>query len=184
MKKLFLLFSITFWKQIYLLINSFLTGNVFAKTKLGELGENTDIGPTVRFGNYPQNIFMGAQCSLGIENHIYAGPNSKITIGDGTMIGPFAFLTTEPFSMTKENPKITNEQRRKALYFKKWGLNEKNSTGDLRQDMRVWTAPPHASKLMAHKDKLKNVTPKVPVQSIDFWCNDGADEPWEEKHDS
>ena len=46
------------------------------------------------------------------------------------------------------------------------------------------TAPPHASKLMAHKDKLKNVTPKVPVQSIDFWCNDGADEPWEEKHDS
>jgi len=104
LKKLFLLFSITFWKQIYLFINSFITGNVFAKTNLGELGENTDIGPTVRFGNYPENIFIGAQCSLGIENHIYAGPNSKITIGDNTMIGPFAFLTTEPFSMTKENP--------------------------------------------------------------------------------
>tara|TARA_B100000959_G_scaffold34671_1_gene32988 strand:- start:432 stop:950 length:519 start_codon:yes stop_codon:yes gene_type:complete len=104
LKKLFLLFSITLWKQIYLLINSFITGNVFAKTNLGGLGENTDIGPTVRFGNYPENIFIGAQCSLGIENHIYAGPNSKITIGDNTMIGPFAFLTTEPFSMTKENP--------------------------------------------------------------------------------
>ena len=26
------------------------------------------------------------------------------------------------------------------------------------------TAPPHASKPTAHKDKLKNVTPKAPVQ--------------------
>jgi len=31
------------------------------------------------------------------------------------------------------NPKLTPEQRRKALYFKRWGLNEKNSTGDLRK---------------------------------------------------
>ena len=79
-KKLFLLFSISFWRQVYLLIASFLTGNVFAKTTLGRFGNNTDIGPTVRFGNYPQNIFIGNHCSLGVENHIYAGPNSKIKI--------------------------------------------------------------------------------------------------------
>jgi len=103
-KKLFLLFSISFWRQVYLLIASFLTGNVFAKTTLGRFGNNTDIGPTVRFGNYPQNIFIGNHCSLGVENHIYAGPNSKIIIGNGTMIGPLVFMTTEPFSMTKENP--------------------------------------------------------------------------------
>ena len=36
------------------------------------------------------------------------------------------------------------------------------------------TAPPHASKLMAHKDKLKNVTPKEPVQ---------LELPFEEKSD-
>ena len=36
------------------------------------------------------------------------------------------------------------------------------------------TAPPHASKLMAHKDKLKNVTPKEPVQ---------LELPFEEKDD-
>ena len=30
--------------------------------------------------------------------------------------------------MTKDNPKITNEERRRRLYFQKWGLNEKNST--------------------------------------------------------
>ena len=36
-------------------------------------------------------------------------------------------------------------------------------------------------KPTAHKDKLKNVTPKVPVQSIDHSCNDGASEPeWEQ----
>ena len=46
------------------------------------------------------------------------------------------------------------------------------------------TAPPHASKPTAHKDKLKNVTPKVPVQSIDLWCNDGASEPeWGDYND-
>ena len=42
-KKLFLLFSISFWRQVYLLIASFLTGNVFAKTTLGRFGNNTDI---------------------------------------------------------------------------------------------------------------------------------------------
>ena len=65
--------------------------------------------------------------------------------------------------MTKDNPKITNEQRRKALYFKKWGLNEKNSTGDLRQDMRVWTA--EADKEKADREKNKFI-PKVDVNSI------------------
>ena len=34
------------------------------------------------------------------------------------------------------------------------------------------------------KPQLKNVTPKVPVQSIDLWCNDGASEPeWGDYND-
>jgi len=57
--------------------------------------------------------------------------------------------------MTKDNPKLTPEQRRKALYFQKWGLSEKNSTGDLRQDMRNWVAEADAEK----KNKLSKVTP-------------------------
>mgnify|MGYP003339921094 CR=1 FL=1 len=36
------IFSIYFWKQVYLLITSFLTGNVWAKSRLGSY-ENIDI---------------------------------------------------------------------------------------------------------------------------------------------
>ena len=43
--------------------------------------------------------------------------------------------------------------------------------GGGRGDLR---APPHASKPTAHKDKLKNVTPKEPVQ---------LELPFEEKSD-
>ena len=57
------------------------------------------------------------------------------------------------------NPKLTPEQRRKALYFKKWGLNEKNSSGDLRQDMRNWREEADAEK----KNKLSKATPTKPI---------------------
>ena len=61
------------------------------------------------------------------------------------------------------NPKLTPEQRRKALYFKKWGLNEKNSSGDLRQDMRTWRDEADQEK----KKKISKVIPqKVDVDSI------------------
>ena len=66
--------------------------------------------------------------------------------------------------MTKDNPKkLSQEDRRRQLYFQKWGLNEKNSTGDLRQDMRVWTA--EADKEKADREKNKFI-PKVDVNSI------------------
>ena len=62
------------------------------------------------------------------------------------------------------NPKMTNEERRRQLYFRKWGLNEKNSTGDLRSDMRNWV---EESKNEEKKKKLSKVTPtKIDVDSI------------------
>ena len=76
--------------------------------------------------------------------------------------------------MTKDNPKLTPEQRRKALYFQKWGLSEKNSTGDLRQDMRVWAdqADPAEKKsnnyypgAISIEDSISKM-PKVDVASI------------------
>ena len=64
----------------------------------------------------------------------------------------------------KDNPKLTTEQRRKKLYFQKWGLSEKNSTGDLRSDMRNWV---EESKNEEKKKKLSKVTPtKIDVDSI------------------
>ena len=102
-KKIRIIFSIYFWKQVYLLIASFLTGNVWAKTRLGSY-EDIDIHPTVRFGNYPENIFFKKNISVGFGTHIYAGSDSKIFVGENTMIGPFVFITTEAFSESKENP--------------------------------------------------------------------------------
>ena len=62
------------------------------------------------------------------------------------------------------NPKMTNEERRRQLYFRKWGLNEKNSTGDLRSDMRNRV---EESKNEEKKKKLSKVTPtKIDVDSI------------------
>ena len=62
--------------------------------------------------------------------------------------------------MTKDNPKITNEERRRQLYFKKWGLNEKNSTGDLRQDMRNWREE-------ADQEKKKKISKPAPLKPVD-----------------
>ena len=66
--------------------------------------------------------------------------------------------------MTKDNPKMTNEERRRRLYFRKWGLNEKNSTGDLRSDMRNWV---EEAKNEEKKKKISKVIPKkIDVDSI------------------
>ena len=59
--------------------------------------------------------------------------------------------------MTKDNPKkLSQEERRRQLYFKKWGVTEKNSTGDLRSDMRVWVAEADKEKA-AQEKKNKSV---------------------------
>jgi ABC-type phosphonate transport system ATPase subunit len=61
------------------------------------------------------------------------------------------------------NPKITNEERRRQLYFKKWGLNEKNSTGDLRQDIRNWGEEGEREKAQEKKNKLSKAAPTKPI---------------------
>ena len=64
--------------------------------------------------------------------------------------------------MTKDK-KLSDFDRRKLHYQKLWGLNEKNSTGDLRSDMRNWIDEADQEE----KKKLSKVTPpKVDVDSI------------------
>ena len=115
-KKLWIFFSIYFLKQIYLLITSFLTGNVWAKIRFGSC-ENIDINPTARFGNYPENIFFKKNISIGFGAHIYAGKDSKIVVGDNTMIGPFVFVTTEAFSHSKQNPHKSHSGHAENVYI-------------------------------------------------------------------
>ena len=51
-----------------------------------------------------ENIYLNEDISIGHGAHIYAGPNSKVNIDSGTMIGPYVFITTEAFSKSKNNP--------------------------------------------------------------------------------
>ena len=106
--KFITIFSFLFWKQLYYLFTAFLVGNVWAQKRLGNHGEGVDINPTVRFGNYPGNIYLNEDISIGHGTHIYAGPNSKVNIDSGTMIGPYVFITTEAFSKSKNNPQAVH----------------------------------------------------------------------------
>ena len=115
-EKIQVIFSLYFWKQLYLLITSFLTGNVWAKSNLGS-HQNIDVNPTVRFGNYPENIFFKKNTSVGFGTHIYSGKDSKILVGENTMIGPFVFITTEAFSFSKQNPNKAHSGHAEDVYI-------------------------------------------------------------------
>lgn len=68
--------------------------------------------------------------------------------------------------MTKDK-KLSDFDRRKLHYQKLWGLNEKNSTGDLRQDIRNWVDEADVEKAQEKKNKLSKVAPtKIDVDSI------------------
>ena len=60
--------------------------------------------------------------------------------------------------MTKDK-KLSDFDRRKLHYQKLWGLNEKNSTGDLRSDMRNWIDE-------ADQEKKKKLSKAAPTKSV------------------
>ena len=95
-----ILFTKTFWKQATSLSKSFLSSNVMAIRKLNHLGKNSFIAPSVKFAN-PEHIRIGDNSDVGSQTHIYAGRESRITIGDNTLIGPFVFITSDSFSKSK-----------------------------------------------------------------------------------
>ena len=71
--------------------------------------------------------------------------------------------------MEKQDGKIASALRRKRMTNKiPQGLPLEVLIAVAHSDPK---AMPNASKPMAQKDKLKNVTP------IDPWCNDGREEP-------
>ncbi len=102
MRQILALFTPLFWCQAIATIRFFIYGNVRAITALGRRGENTQISPSARFG-YPENVYLGNNCSINHNCHIYAGSQSKLTIGDETLLGPGVFITTDSFSRSMED---------------------------------------------------------------------------------
>jgi len=87
-------FSPIFWKQVSQIIAIFITNNVLAIRQLGAMGEGTVIKPSASLA-YPQNIFLGKKVGINRYVHLWAGPNSKIIIGDYSAISPHSFITSD-----------------------------------------------------------------------------------------
>jgi len=90
----------TFWRQSTTLLKNFLSSNVISIQKLKHLGDNSYVAPSVKFAN-PEHISIGENSDIGSQTHIYAGAESRITIGNNTLIGPFVFITSDSFSKSK-----------------------------------------------------------------------------------
>ena len=101
-RKIYIPFTPTFWKEVLAAFKSFLADHVSALSSLGMRGGSTDIDPTARFG-YPEHIFIGDHCVIGYGCHLYAGPSSRLDIDDHTLLGPRVFITTDSFSKSKYN---------------------------------------------------------------------------------
>lgn len=96
LKQLLALLSPTFWLQAASSLRHFLHGHVRAVRALGKRGKQVSIHPSARLG-YPANIFLDDGVGIGSSCHIYAGPNSTITIGSDTLLAPQVFITSDSF---------------------------------------------------------------------------------------
>lgn len=103
MKQILTIFTLTFWQQAFLILRYFIFGNIRAIRRLGLRGKNVSISPSVRFG-IPQHIFLEDHSDVNHNVRLYAGPNSSLTIGAYTLLGPGVFITTDSFSKSMANP--------------------------------------------------------------------------------
>lgn len=97
-----LLFSPVFWRQWVKRFRFFVHDNVLAIPRLASLGAGTTISPSAAFA-YPENITLGMNCLINHNNRIYAGPETKIVLSDGVMVGPDVFMTADHFSESIKN---------------------------------------------------------------------------------
>ena len=64
----------------------------------------------------------------------------------------------------KNNPKITNEERRRLHYRKLYGLDKPESSGDLRTDIRRWSF--EADEEKAEQEKKNKLSKAAPTKSV------------------
>lgn len=103
MKQILAIFTPTFWQQAFFTLRYFVFGNVRAIRRLGFRGKNVSISPSARLGT-PQHIFLEDHSDVNHNVRLYAGPQSSLTIGAYTLLGPGVFITTDSFSKSMANP--------------------------------------------------------------------------------
>jgi len=93
-KYLKIIFSKIFWFQLRQAVALFFTDNVWGIMHLGAYGKLTNVRPSASLAN-SKNIFFGENVHVQRHVYIWAGKNSKIIIGDNTIIGPGSFITSD-----------------------------------------------------------------------------------------
>lgn len=58
------------------------------KKCLGAVGGNTIVGTRIEHYTFPKQIFLGTNISIGMDCWFYASSQSRIEVGDGTIIAP------------------------------------------------------------------------------------------------
>lgn len=71
--------------------------------KYGSVGREVTLQTSLKNISNPKNIFLGDFVSLGTEVTMYATPNSKIIIGNGTIIAPRCKLITSNHNYDSNN---------------------------------------------------------------------------------
>ncbi len=94
------IFSKQFWRQVKQLFADFMGANILAEKKIHHTNTSIEIAPTAKIA-YPENVSIGHNSGIGSHVHIYAGQESTVTIGENTLIGPFAFMTSDSFSKSR-----------------------------------------------------------------------------------
>ncbi len=96
------LFSPVYWRQSIKRFRFFIHDNVLAIPRLAAVGSGTTISPSASFA-YPENISLGDNCLINHNNRLYAGPESKLILSDGVLVGPDVFMTSDHFSRSISN---------------------------------------------------------------------------------
>lgn len=113
-----ILFSPVFWRQSTKRFRFFIHDNVLAIPRLAAMGAGTSISPSASFA-YPENISLGANCLINHNNRLYAGPNTKIVLSDGVMVGPDVFITADHFSESMKNTTAAHSGKAADIFIDK-----------------------------------------------------------------
>ena len=98
MRKIFkylrLFLTLTLWRQTRTALVLFLSGNVDQIRRLGALGDRSVIFPSVQLA-HAGNIFIGENVRVSRWVCLWAGPASRIVIGDHSSVSPGTFITSD-----------------------------------------------------------------------------------------
>ena len=94
LKYLRLFLTPTLWRQARTALVLFLNGNVDQIRRIGALGNHSVVFPSVQLA-HAENIFIGENVRVSRWVCLWAGPASRIVIGNQSSVSPGTFITSD-----------------------------------------------------------------------------------------